>query len=120
MKPGFISVFLLYLLAFSAADSLAFRCGDGLVTSGDTRMQVMVTCGNPTSKEKVCTNSANVLESDRRGKTARSRKCPGKAEVWYYNCGDRDYIYELTFEDGVVVRESAIGRGKGPSDCRGK
>ena len=120
MKTGFIFVVFLFLIASLSADALAFRCGAGLVTSGDTKMQVLVTCGKPTEKEKVCGNRPNTSDADSSGKTVRSRKCPGKAEVWYYNCGDNDYIHALTFEEGDIVRENTVGRGKGPSDCRGK
>lgn len=98
---GLVLVFML------GANAFAFRCGNDLATSGDTRMKVLSTCGKPTHKEKSC-----------EGRT--SKKCANPVEIWYYNCGDHDYIYALTFENGILKKESTQGQGKGKSDCRGK
>jgi hypothetical protein len=45
------------ILCFFAVDCFAFRCGSGLVSFGDTKTRVLVTCGKPISKESSCTNS---------------------------------------------------------------
>lgn len=94
------------ILFFSIAEGFAFRCGPGLVTTGDTKMQVSVTCGNPTSKDIICAR--------------KTLNCPNIVEIWFYNCGAADYIYALTFEDGKLVKETTEGSGKGRSDCQGK
>lgn len=108
------------ILLFFCLDALAFRCGSGLVTSGDTKVQVSVTCGNPTSREKTCQDHQSTAKRDKNGKIIKSKKCASKQEVWYYNCGDNDYIYALAFEGNKLVKESTEGRGNGKSDCRGK
>jgi hypothetical protein len=41
-------------------------------------------------------------------------------EVWYYNCGENDFIYKLIFEDGKIANINTEGRGRGKSDCLGK
>lgn len=46
--------------------------------------------------------------------------CPTTLEIWYYNCGDNDYIYALTFEDGILTKETTEGSGVGNSYCLGK
>ncbi len=107
MKAIIIIYFSVVLVFSLGVNSFAFRCGSGLVTSGDTRMQVLTTCGKPTSKEKSCEGG-------------KSKKCANPVEIWYYNCGDHDYLYALTFENGILKKESTEGQGKGKSDCRGK
>ena len=102
-------------LSFSVGKALAFRCGSGVVSDGDSKTQVMVTCGKPTSKEKSCENRQYTTTTNK-----NSRKCGKKLEVWYYNCGDNDFIYKLTFENGKLTDETTEGRGKGKSDCRGE
>jgi hypothetical protein len=81
------------------------------VSTGDTKAQALITCGKPTLKETSCSN----------GRIKKGKKCSGnKVEIWHYNCGNDDYIYALTFEDGKLTNETTEGRGKGKSHCRGK
>lgn len=123
MKNTTAIIFLtvLFLLSISVGSSLAFRCGSGLVTTGDTKTQVLITCGQPTTKGKAsCEGQQQYLMADKAGKAKKSKKCTKKLEVWHYNCGDNDFIYALTFEDGKLAKEDTEGRGKGKSDCQGK
>jgi len=117
IKIGFLSFIILF---FFAVECFAFRCGSGLVSSGDTKTQVMVTCGKPTSKETSCANRWVSTTTDKNGKIKKIKKCGNKVEIWYYNCGGDDYIYALTFENGKLTNETTEGRGKGKSACRGK
>ena len=107
-------------LSFSTGNAWAFRCGSGVVSSGDSKTQVTVTCGKPTSKEKSCENNQQYTTIDKHGKVKKHKKCGKKLEVWHYNCGDNDFIYKLTFENGKLTDETNEGRGKGKSDCHGK
>jgi hypothetical protein len=102
-------------LSFSTGMAWAFRCGSGMVSSGDSKTQVLVTCGKPTSKEKSCENRQYTSTNNR-----SSRKCGKKLEIWYYNCGEGDFIYALTFENNILTDENTDGRGKGKSNCGGK
>lgn len=108
------------ILCFFAVDCFAFRCGSGLVSFGDTKTRVLVTCGKPISKESSCTNSQVSTTTNKKGKIKKTKKCGIKGEVWHYNCGDEDFIYALTFENGKLTNETTEGRGKGKSYCRGK
>lgn len=112
MKTNTIIIFLasIFFLSFSAGETLAFRCGLGLVTTGDTKNKVLMTCGKPSSTEKKCIETW----------TTKKKKCDKKVEVWYYNCGDSDFIYALTFENNTLTSEDTEGRGKGKSECQGK
>jgi len=120
MKTMQIFLVSLAVLFLFSTDGFAFRCGSGLVTTGDKKVQVSVTCGAPTSKEKVCDDLQSAPHRNKNGKIIKSKKCANKVEVWYYNCGDNDYIYALTFDGNKLVKESPEGKGRGKSDCRGR
>ncbi len=94
------------LLCAYAVPAMAFRCGSNLVTTGDRKVKVQGACGLPTTKEIICPKKSN--------------SCPTTLEIWYYNCGDNDYIYALTFEDGILTKETTEGSGVGNSYCLGK
>jgi hypothetical protein len=106
----------------------AFRCGSGLVNVGDSAGKVLIECGPPTSKEVVgATTKGKTTASSRQGKVKRGskgqetyRESSRKVERWFYNCGEHDFIYVLTFEGGVLEREQTEGYGRGASDCRGR
>jgi len=112
MKKTVMIIFpaLFFLLSVSISPCHAFRCGNGLVTTGDTKNKVQMTCGKPSAKEKRCLNSW----------TGKKAKCDKKVEVWYYNCGDNDFVYALIFEGNTLTGENSEGRGHGPSECRGQ
>ncbi|MBN1470826.1 MAG: DUF2845 domain-containing protein [Syntrophaceae bacterium] len=112
MKRNTTIIFMasILFLSFSVGQALAFRCGNGLVSTGNTKNQVMMTCGKPSSTEKKCIETW----------TTKKKKCDKKVEVWYYNCGDGDFVYALTFENNTLIAENTEGRGKGKSECQGK
>lgn len=110
---------ILFLMVFTV-ESNAFRCGNGLVTEGDSKSQVLAICGSPSSKEKSCENSQQYTTTTKHGKTKKSKKCGQKLETWSYNCGDNDFIYKITFDDGKITNITTEGRGKGKSECQGK
>lgn len=120
MKSFQIVLISFIILLCYTSDTFAFRCGSGLVASGDTKAQVQVTCGKPTFKESTCEGRQSSTSVDKNGKVKTHKKCANKVEVWHYNCGESDYIYALTFEDGKLTNETTEGRGKGKSDCLGK
>ncbi len=120
MKTLSIVFIIVMIPVFCATSAFAFRCGSGLVSSGDTKTQVLVTCGKPTTKESTCEGRQTGTSIDKNGKIKKSGKCSNKVEVWHYNCGENDYIYALTFENGKLTDETTDGRGKGKSECLGK
>jgi hypothetical protein len=60
IKMTIILFAAIIFLSFPTGKALAFRCGLGLVSSGDFKTQVLFTCGKPTSKEKSYENSRQV------------------------------------------------------------
>jgi hypothetical protein len=132
MKRENRNTWILITISFSlillySGDCMAFRCGKGLVTTGDTKTKVLVECGKPTYKEnagskkdKTRTKSKSVKIADGVTHQTNHRMSTKKVEKWFYNCGDSDFIYVLEFENGILQREDTTGRGKGKSDCTGK
>jgi len=115
-----------FLCLFTVFDGHAFRCGDEIISTGDSKAKVLTRCGQPALKEKTGMKKAKRTKAERQaaqdkrdayrqeGSTARN------LEKWTYNCGDGDFLYVLTFEGGKVSRVDTDGRGKGRSECRGR
>jgi hypothetical protein len=127
------------LFFFSYVNCDAFRCGDGFVSVGDSKTKVLLECGNPTSKEKVgvkkdvgekTTDNKRIKHKKKDKEYSKESRATIRGEYqkvsrktvekWYYNCGDNDFIYVLTFEGGKLKREDTEGYGKGKSDCKGR
>ncbi len=144
MKKIIVFLFCTYLfILFGSGDCIAFRCGDGLVSTGDSKRTILQECGQPTSKEKSGAKKAagkwtsRETTDDNKTKSRKKNKKVNKEasssigskydkaakkgmERWYYNCGDNDFIYVLTFEGNILKKEDTEGYGKGKSDCKGK
>ncbi|KUG21911.1 hypothetical protein ASZ90_008312 [hydrocarbon metagenome] len=92
-----------------AGNGWTFRCGLGLVSTGDSESQVLVTCGEPASKKQKCES-----------RHPETGICIKEIDIWTYNCGEGDFFYELTFnEKDILIQEKATSRGKGNSHCKG-
>jgi hypothetical protein len=113
--PFFILVFADLALALDAVESM--RCSAKLVMVGETKVEVVSKCGEPTLREKI-THSTTVKKSGKKSSQKSSKKSGGGGskseersrvdEQWTYDLGPRDFIYTLTFE-GVELK--SIGRG---------
>jgi hypothetical protein len=92
-----------------SADEI-FRCGNNTVARGDTTVRVLSLCGNPDFKEELGGKEEGVIQSDQ-GDTTLYKKEMKRVEKWHYNRGVGDYIYALTFENGVLQSVESTGRG---------
>jgi len=110
-----LSIFAVFLISgFLIDNAFAFRCGNGLVNTGDIKSKVRMTGVNPTSKETRCKNK--LTATTKFGKI----KCDEKVEVWYDNCGDIDFVYTLSFDSNFLTAEDTEGRGREKSDGKEK
>ncbi len=92
---------LFFLFTFSAANA-GIRCGNDIISTGDTKTQVLI-------KIKSC---GEILEKDSyvRGTTYTSSKTyetttQTKIDQWYTRINERGsyYCYPLTFENGKLT-----------------
>jgi hypothetical protein len=80
------------LLLSSAAHADGMRCGDHLVTEGETTSEISAKCGAPT-------------RADRRV-AIRSTDCISievTIDTWLYNLGPKSFQRILTFENGRLL-----------------
>lgn len=126
-KVFFACVFLLTIFLLSPGGGFGFRCGDELVSIGDSKAKVKIKCGPPTHMETASTRSKNKVTTTETGtrqkgktKVGVSKSKSEKVEKWHYNCGDNDFIYVLTFTGGTISAEDTEGYGRGKSDCGGR
>ena len=129
MKITISALVAAFFVLSGIIESYAFRCGDGYVSVGDSKTKVLLECGKPTSKEKArlkkgrhyrTENGEKDREKDSKAKRTYLKEKRKPVEKWFYNCGDNDFIYVLTFEGGILKSEETGSYGKGKSDCKGR
>ena len=92
-----------------ASDEI-FRCGNNTAVRGDSTVRVLSLCGQPDFKERMGDRGeGTVVRSDQGVASFKGEK--KRVEKWHYNRGVGDYIYALTFENGVLERVESTGRG---------
>ena len=106
------------LLIFSNSITFAFRCGSKLVSIGDTKVEVLAKCGEPTLKEEISYETKGDLRGSgryrRRGRFTYQEKydeVSKKVEKWYYDFGSHKFIRILTFVGGVLKKVEMGGYG---------
>ncbi|HET7825700.1 MAG TPA: DUF2845 domain-containing protein, partial [Anaeromyxobacter sp.] len=102
------------LPAVAAADSLS--CDGGIVSAGDSKLDLVGKCGWPTLQEdQLVERSASVLE--RRGFPSASRGVVARVERWTYDFGRSRFIQIAELEGGKVVRTERGGYGYGTASA---
>jgi hypothetical protein len=74
------------LTASALDDADSMQCGDAMVFIGDPKLEVQTKCGEPSAREE-------------------------RGDVWIYNFGPTEFVYYLTFTDGIVERIQVDGHG---------
>lgn len=120
MKTGFFLLPLLVLLAAGPsgeAESAAIDCPGGIVSSGDSRVDLLVKCGEPDAKESHDEEIIDRLDDGTR------RKLFVTVEEWTYNFGPAQFMRIVTLKNGKVasIRAGNYGYGKetkpNPREC---
>jgi hypothetical protein len=99
------------LLACSPAFA-AFRCGNKLVSEGDSRSEVVAKCGEPT--EVAAQRSVfrrPVIWSYGQPYYVGDDFIEIPVETWIYNLGPNKLMRRLRFEGGVVTEIETLGYG---------
>jgi hypothetical protein len=105
------TVIVAALVLAMASTANAFRCGNRIVTEGDSRIDVLARCGRPSD---VVTSSLQRRRHDfYRG--YRTYIADGyedlPVEYWTYNLGPNRLMQRLRFVDGIVVDIETLGYG---------
>ncbi len=96
------------LPAGAAADSLS--CDGGIVSVGDSKLDLVAKCGWPTLQEDLAgERTGAVLE--RRGSVSLQRTVVARIERWTYDFGPSRFIQIAVLEGGKVVRVERGGYG---------
>lgn len=103
MKNPQVTMILFFTALLTAnplfADNTSMRCGNELISIGDTMHQVRNTCGNPLSEQRIGEKRTfKIYKEDQ-------LKIENLIYVyeWYYKKGDGTYI--LTFEGSRLVKK---------------
>jgi len=75
MKLRNVFIIASALVLFNPQNAFPFRCGSGLVSTGDTKTQVLVTCGKPTSKESTCEGRKTTSTIEKNGSIRKQSRC---------------------------------------------
>jgi hypothetical protein len=93
----------------AVADS--FRCGNKLVTDGDTADKVLALCGPPTSITRSEVMRRPVIWRFGRPYYLSDDLVPVPVEFWTYNLGTNKLMRRIKLEDGLVVEIETLGKG---------
>jgi hypothetical protein len=85
----------------STAHADGFRCGERLVSVGESIGEVQLKCGSPTTRDQ---------RTEVRG--SESNLATVTIETWMYNLGPHDFVRVLSFVDGTLRRIETGGYGK--------
>jgi hypothetical protein len=103
MKKLLILIALINL--FWISESHAFRCGNEIITRGDSESSVLDKCGEPERRE----TTYEVIN----GQLQYVKKL-------FYNCGENDFLYGLIIIDSKVFKDDPFKRGTGANKCKAK
>jgi len=111
IHPAAFVVLATGLLLAHASSSWALRCGNRVVSIGDTRYEVLSKCGEPSFVEERDEEQlrSSTRESYLYDPVERKFIRPLVIEriiieEWIYNFGPHSLIYYVRFENGVVDR----------------
>jgi hypothetical protein len=113
------------LLAGGRADADSMRCGNRLVSSGDSLYEVAQTCGAPDAREHrvehhtvryrvpaACPVGSGAPTPPRGGcHVIVEKTVPVVIDEWTYDFGKNRFIQRVRFEQGQLVRVASGGYG---------
>ena len=109
MKRPLLVLFLMALAGSADADTL--RCGNRLVTEGDTRSEVASKCGDPTEADHSSILAPAVTWIHGQPVQVGNGLIEIPVDLWLYNFGPNRFMSRIRFEDGRVVAIETLGYG---------
>jgi uncharacterized protein DUF2845 len=105
-----LAVLVFFLVCLSTVPAWALRCGNRLVSVGEPQSTVLYKCGEPDTMERRVIYRA-LPDHDAFGALRSLVYVPVVIEVWVYNFGPRQFMQELSFEDGQLTAIHPLGYG---------
>ncbi len=111
--PNLSFLIALILLCAPVAEADSMRCGSKLISDGDSKVKVMLRCGEPFYKETVGSETQKTEEVEgvklktgkgviRYGEVTKGESVSVTIERWYYITGRTSFIRILTFKGDKV------------------
>jgi hypothetical protein len=110
MRRSSVSLSLLACLALSALPAHALRCGNNIVSEGDSTMRLLRNCGEPTLKEQFV-DRMPVRTYDQVNNAYYTAYDEQPYDVWTYNFGPRRFVQRITIKSGKIHRIESQGYG---------
>ena len=107
---------ILVLLLLLGAQAEAFRCGNKLIRTGQTELEVIRLCGKPASVQQLGYIVRPYVYESRSGLTGKQVQVTGLEEqvrvtAYVYDFGPRKLMRRLVFEGGILQRIESLGKG---------
>jgi hypothetical protein len=109
------------------SDVFAFQCGNRIVSTGDSKADVLIKCGEPTFKETTRVETTGTFGGTsqgpvRSGSTGATvggsfSRTTTAVDAWTFNCGEGRLIQVLMFQGGKLYEIKSAGYGSGPNKC---
>jgi hypothetical protein len=109
----FVGILLFGFVSIANGDSI--RCGSRVVSTGDSKIEVISKCGPPDDSETVSYDTKGSISSS--GGSGSFSATTQKVDKLYYNCGEGRFIQVLIVINGKLVRIERGGYGSGPEKC---
>ncbi|MGC4029426.1 MAG: DUF2845 domain-containing protein [Steroidobacteraceae bacterium] len=110
-RPVPLVLAVLLALLCLPREAFAFRCGNRLVTEGDSAAEVIARCGDPVQVDRRAVLRPAVV-----WRYGRPWQLPGGpvekvVETWTFNLGPNQFMRQVTIEDGIVKAIRTLGYG---------
>lgn len=110
MKRSIILAALLFTSATAFANSDGMRCGNALITRGDSVLRVQHECGDPAYASQYVAYGLRPVFNGLLNAYA-DQTVPITIEEWTYNFGSTRFMRKLRFENGELVSIESLEYG---------
>jgi Protein of unknown function (DUF2845) len=120
LVPATLAVAVALSLLPSSARADSIRCEGGIVSSGDSKLDLLGKCGEPSLREAKLTER-ELLSGGGPSALLQSSRVTVEVERWTYNFGPRQFLQVVRVEAGEVrgvergSYGSEVGRSTGPA-----
>jgi len=100
------------VVAFAPSSALAMRCGTHLIERGDTRIELLARCGEPTDVSRSVEQHTLALRGDNQ---AVARTVTIVVDSLLYNFGPTQLMRRVEVRDGRISQIQTLGQGFEPT-----